>query len=135
MKDPPPPKQQLWCVRPNTEFQISDEGEHRNTFTTGKSLLHQNPRRRRLRTQHGGARYLAAEIIVGDVEGEEGLQACRSGVAVLQEEAMLLGTEECDHRHLHLGPGHKTTRTERDVSANCNHQNERKLTLDTYLTV
>lgn len=46
--------------------------------------------------------HLAAEIIVGNIQSEKRLQARRLGEAVLQEEAVLLCTEERHHRHFSL---------------------------------
>lgn len=46
--------------------------------------------------------YLAAEVVVGNVQGEEHLQAWRFGEAVLQEEAVLLRAEQSHHGHVGL---------------------------------
>lgn len=46
--------------------------------------------------------HLAAEVIVGNIQGKKRLQAGRLGEAVLQEEAVLLCTEERHHRHFSL---------------------------------
>ena len=53
----------------------------------------------------GGARrgYLACEVVVGDVERQQTLQAGRLGEDVVKEEAVLLGAEEGNHGNICLG--------------------------------
>ena len=80
-----------------------------------------NPPLQRQHTSRTECSHLTAETIVGHIQSKERLQARRFRIAVLQQEPVLLRTEERHHRHVRLSRKKTATHYQTTFKSALNH--------------